>query len=128
MKKKDDPRHIMRIQTVKNLFTESFNSASIEKDSQAAQILTKQKQIDKIIEKSAPAWPLDQISPLDLATLRLAVWELFYKETKEPVKVIVDEAVEIAKAYGSENSPGFINGVLGSIIKKTKKLNPNKIN
>lgn len=128
MKKKDDPRHQIRIQTVKNLFTESFNSNSVDKSSKALIIMEKQKQIDKIIERNAPAWPIDQISPLDLATLRLAVWELFYSPKKEPVKVIIDEAVEIAKAYGSENSPGFINGVLGSIIKKSKIANPNKIN
>lgn len=128
MKKKDDPRHQMRIQTVKNLFAESFAANKQEKNSQTLKIMQKQKQIDKIIEKNAPAWPLNQIAPLDLATLRLAVWELFFKETKEPVKVIIDEAVEIAKAYGNENSPSFINGVLGSIIKKTKSKNPNKIN
>lgn len=128
MKRKDDPRHQMRIQIIKSLFAESFNTQSMDKHSQAAQILKKQKTIDKIIEKNAPAWPLSQISPLDLATLRLAVWELFFNKTKEPVKVIVDEAVEIAKAYGSENSPSFINGVLGSVIKRNKTTNPNKIN
>ncbi len=128
MKKKSDPRHQMRIQTVKSLFAESFKTESADNKSQTAQILTNLKKIDKIIEKNAPAWPIEQISPLDLATLRLAVWELFFKDKKEPLKVIIDEAVEIAKAYGSENSPSFINGVLGSIIKKSKNLSPNKIN
>ncbi len=128
MKKKSDPRHQMRIQTVKSLFAESFKTERVDNKSQTAQILVNLKKIDKIIEKNAPAWPIEQISPLDLATLRLAVWELFFKDKKEPLKVIVDEAVEIAKAYGGENSPSFINGVLGSIIKKSRNLSPNKIN
>ncbi|MBI3342438.1 hypothetical protein HY024_04930 [Candidatus Curtissbacteria bacterium] len=73
--------------------------------------------MDGLIAKNAPAWPLGQIAPIDLAILRLAVYELVYKTDKEPYKVIVDEAVEIAKEYGNEKSGSFVNGVLGSIIK-----------
>ena len=75
-------------------------------------------EIDKIIEKAAPQWPINQISPVDLATLRLAIWELKFKKKKEPYKVIIDEAVEIAKEFGTNKSPNFINGVLGSVMKK----------
>ena len=62
---------------------------------------------------------------MDLAILRLSIWELAFKEKKEPYKVIVDEAVEIAKEYGTETSGGFINGVLGAIIKTYPKLKRN---
>ena len=55
--------------------------------------------------------------PTELAALRLAIWELIFKKQKEPYKVIIDEAVEIAKEYGSETSGSFVNGVLGSIVK-----------
>lgn len=75
-----------------------------------------------LISKNAPVWPIAQIAPIDLATLRLSIWELLYKKNKEPYKVVVDEAIEIAKEYGSESSPKFINGVLGSIIKSKKIL------
>jgi N utilization substance protein B len=81
--------------------------------------------IDNIITKDAPEWPITQINKIDLAILRLAVWELVIK-AKEPPKVIIDEAIELAKTFGSENSPSFINGVLGTVyknLKKTKKEN-----
>ena len=85
----------------------------------------KKKAIEKLIVQNAPAWPISQIAPIDLATLRLAVWELLFNTKKEPYKVVVDEAVEIAKEYGSQSSPKFVNGVLGSIIKANPKLIPN---
>lgn len=71
------------------------------------------KKIDKIITKAAPAWPIDKINKIDLAILRFAVYELMEKVT--PQKVVIDEAVEIAKEYGSESSSSFVNGVLGTI-------------
>lgn len=74
-----------------------------------------------MITKSAPAWPIEQISPIDLAILRLSIYELVFSEKKEPYKVVVDEAVEIAKEYGNESSGAFVNGVLGSIIKSEVK-------
>lgn len=75
--------------------------------------------IDRIITKSAPQWPIAQINRIDLAILRLAVWELKIVK-KEPPKVIIDEAIELGKTYGSEKSPGFINGALGAILKQPK--------
>lgn len=72
--------------------------------------------IDKEITSSAPEWPLERINKIDLAILRLAVYELLIQK-KEPPKVIIDEAVELAKEFGSENSAAFINGVLGNILK-----------
>src|SRR4030042_4455595 len=121
MKRKSDPRHKNRQKTVKKLFEQSFRpDLKTKNESDAAQILKKQKDIDILIKKYAPSWPVEQIAPIDLATLRMAVWELKFKKKKVPYKVIVDEAVEIAKEHGTETSGSFVNGVLGSIIKSTK--------
>lgn len=72
--------------------------------------------IDKHIASAAPEWPIDKIAKIDLAILRLAVYELTI-EKKEPPKVIIDEAIELAKEYGNEHSSQFVNGVLGTILK-----------
>ena len=118
MKRKGDPRHIARVAAFKKLFEKNLRSSTrIGQNTFAGQVVEKQKEIDLEIKKNAPAWPLEQIVPVDLAILRVAIFELLYKEKKEPYKVVVDEAVEIAKEYGSDKSKGFINGVLGSIIK-----------
>ena len=74
------------------------------------------KEIDELIEKSATNWSFARIAKVDLSILRLAIYEL--KFTDVPQKVAVNEAVEIAKAYSTEKSPRFINGVLGSVIKE----------
>ena len=122
MKKKADPRHKARIQTMRLLFEKNFRKETkVAKDSVAAKILENQDKIDKLIRKNAPAWPIAQIASVDLATLRLAVWELLFNTKKESYKVVVDEAIEIAKEFGSESSSKFVNGVLGSIIKATPK-------
>lgn len=118
MKLKSDPRHGLRVTTVKSLFEKSFRPKEKLIASPAKEIYTKRAKIDKLLEKFAPAWPLSQIAPIDLAILRLAIWELMFKTKKEPYKVVVDEAVEIAKEYGNESSASFINGVLGAIIKE----------
>ncbi len=73
--------------------------------------------IDKEILVAAPEWPLERINKIDLVILRLAVYELLIQKN-EPPKVIIDEAVELAKEFGSENSAPFVNGVLGTIFKK----------
>ena len=126
MKRKTDPRHKLRVATVKKLFEQSFRkNIDFDKGSEAEKISASQKEIDAHIEKFAPSWPIEQILPMDLAILRLSIWELAFKEKKEPYKVIVDEAIEIAKEYGTETSGGFINGVLGTIIKTYPKLKRN---
>ena len=71
--------------------------------------------IDAMIGKVAPTWPINKINKIDLAILRQAAYELTNSE-KVPVKVVVDEAVELAKAFGSDSSPSFVNGVLGKLI------------
>ena len=71
-------------------------------------------QLDHVIEKYAPEWPLDQIATIDRNILRMSCWE-FAIQNQTPVKVAINEAVEIAKLYGSDSAPRFINGVLGSL-------------
>ena len=70
--------------------------------------------LDKVIAKYAPEWPLDQIADIDRNILRIAAWE-FTVAPKTPVKVAINEAVELAKMYGSDSAPRFVNGVLGSL-------------
>lgn len=81
-----------------------------------------QPQIDKIIEKSAPEWPLDQITIVDRNVLRIGIYELLFGDKKEvPPKVAINEAIELAKNYGGESSGRFINGVLGTIYREMEK-------
>ncbi len=76
-------------------------------------------EIDKIIEKAAPEWPLEQISIVDRNVLRLGLYELLYANRDEvPPKVAINEAIELAKSYGGPNSGKFINGVLGTIYRE----------
>ena len=115
MKTIKDPRHKRRREAVKYLFAQSYakqeNLPELVK-----RILEKEKEIDIEIEKAAPTWPVDKLNRIDLAILRLSVYELL--SSKTPPKVVIDEAVEIAKEFGSESSPSFINGVLGTIYKE----------
>jgi transcription antitermination protein NusB len=78
------------------------------------------EKIDEQIKTLAPAWPIDQIAMVDRNILRLAIFEILY-DNKVPVKVAVNEAVELAKTFGSENSAKFINGVLGAVISKATR-------
>lgn len=114
MKTAKDPRHKTRRKAIKILFAESFTPQS-KPGLLVSDILSKSAEIDKKIEKAAPAWPIEKLNKIDLAILRLAVYEI--EEHKTPPKVIIDEAVELAKEYGGENSPSFVNGVLGTIYK-----------
>ncbi len=70
--------------------------------------------LDTLIAKYAPEWPLDQIAAIDRNILRIALWELAVSDDT-PVKVAINEAVELAKSYGSDSAPRFVNGVLGSL-------------
>jgi len=79
-------------------------------------------QIDKIIEKAAPEWPIDQITIVDRNVLRMGLYELLYAKKEEvPPKVAINEAIELAKTFGGENSGRFINGVLGTVYKEIEK-------
>lgn len=77
-------------------------------------------EFDKLITDAAPEWPLDQISVIDKTILRLAAYELL-KDQDIPPKVAINEAVEIAKTFGGENSSKFINGVLGTLYRASDR-------
>ncbi|MEK7187067.1 MAG: transcription antitermination factor NusB, partial [Patescibacteria group bacterium] len=82
-------------------------------------VLEKKKELDHLIEKAAPEWPLDKIAPVDRNILRIGLAELLFANTKEvPPKVAINEAIELAKGFGGENSGRFINGVLGAVYKE----------
>ena len=79
-------------------------------------------QIDKVIEKAAPEWPIDQITIVDRNVLRIGLYELLYSKKEEvPPKVAINEAIELAKTFGGESSGKFINGVLGTVYKEIEK-------
>ena len=139
-----DPRHQARIAALQTLFEWSFNSTDIERivirdiekyvqidqDPQgelevdqplalfiARGVTENLDTIDKIIETCAPEWPISQIAKVDLEILRIAIFELYIAKNV-PTKVAIDEAVELAKEFGGENSSKFVNGVLGTVVKQ----------
>ncbi len=82
-------------------------------------ILKQQSKIDAIIEKSAPEWPLEQITIVDRNVLRIGIYELLFSNRDEvPPKVAINEAIELAKTFGGDASGRFINGVLGTIYRE----------
>ncbi|NPA06843.1 MAG: transcription antitermination factor NusB [Chloroflexi bacterium] len=73
--------------------------------------------LDRHIARHAPAWPVEHLPAIERNILRLALWEMALSPEKTPTRVVVNEAVELAKAFGSESTPRFVNGVLGSIAR-----------
>ena len=120
MKRKNDRRHLKRIKLMQALFAKSFQNTQDSRNKTLARIKKLFSQIDAIIEKAAPQFPIEKIAKIDLAILRLAVFELVF-ERREPPKVIIDEAIELAKEFAGEGSPSFINGALATIYKEIKK-------
>ena len=133
-------RHLARIRAMQALFAYRFhpektplellaedlkNQPAENIDEDLAKKLLKlyqqhRRKIDQIIQVAAPEWPLEKINSVDLAILRLAVAELLY-HPETPPKVAIDEAVEIAKQFGGENSHRFVNGVLGTIYRQSPR-------
>lgn len=144
MKRATDPRHLARVLALQELFSKDFNKDSINTDiiplAELVEldeiteyntelyegikegVLDNREQIDSIITKYAPAWPLDQIKLVDLQILRIAIYEGFISKITPP-KVALDEAIEIAKEFGGETSSKFVNGVLGAIYEETNGRN-----
>lgn len=138
-------RHLARSIVLQSLYEKDFNKeknlelekvlkrnieefgAGVEEETNFIKTLTEgvlkhQPQIDKIIEKSAPEWPLDQITIVDRNVLRIGIYELLFGNKKEvPPKVAINEAIELAKNYGGESSGRFVNGVLGTIYREMEK-------
>lgn len=112
MKTALDPRHKKRQKIVEDLFKVDFHKQRA--GNSAKEILKHLDFIDKKIESAAPEFSIDKINKVDLAILRLAVYELLVEKT-QPSKVIIDEAIELAKEYGGDSSPSFVNGALGNI-------------
>lgn len=133
MKTSKDPRHLRRVRVMQDLFAWDFNHKTQLEVEDTDRIINHLDQIDELIKQSAPTWPISKINKIDLSILRQAIYELLFGEnsglekddkvydsSKVPPKVVVDEAVEIAKEYGSSSSPSFVNGVLGKVIESQK--------
>lgn len=151
-------RHLGRIVVLQTLYEQDFRSECEDKNFELEKVLQrnisrykktiedqsfverlvhgidgKVKELDKILHPLAPEWPIDQIARMDRIVLRMGVYELTY-ENDTPPKVVINEAVELAKSFGGENSSKFINGVLGTFLrqkeekttKNTKKANTKK--
>ncbi len=117
-----DPRHERRVKIVQNIYAQLFYPPEqsvvlphkdIKDITQA--ISEKSAFLDDYISTHAPKYPVDKISKIDLSILRLAIYEILV-EKKEPEKVIINEAVELAKELGNERSYAFINAVLGAVL------------
>lgn len=80
-------------------------------------VVDHQTDLDGKLQPIAPEWPLEQIARIDRAILRLGLYELLYRASEVPPKVAINEAVELAKAFGSDNSSKFVNGVLGTAFR-----------
>ena len=136
-------RHLGRIVALQTLYEYEFRKRSGDKDAKLDEVLVKNikpyedslgdvefvqtlvtgvnknlKDLDEIIQPMAPEWPLDQIPAIDRNILRLGVFELIHLKDSVPPKVAINEAVELAKAFGSDNSSKFINGVLGTAYRR----------
>ena len=134
-------RHLSRSIVMQSLFELDFNNGPAEKiheilyrnaeefapgmadksfiETLATNVLAKRSQLDSIIEKAAPEWPIGQISVVDRNILRLGLYELLFMDrTEVPAKVAINEAIELAKTFGGETSGKFVNGVLGTVYKE----------
>ncbi len=79
------------------------------------------EKLDNFISQHAPEWPLDQVAVIDRNIIRIALWEFAVKGCT-PIKVAINEAIELAKIYGSDSTPRFVNGVLGSLANRTNEI------
>jgi len=85
-------------------------------------VVERLSELDKIIEKAAPEWPIEQITIIDRNVLRIGLYELLFSKKEEvPPKVAINEAIELAKSFGGESSGKFINGVLGTVFKEVEE-------
>jgi len=143
-------RHLGRIIALQTLYEHDFRLSAEDKSFVLAEVLERnlgryknmvedtpfverlvkgvvehQKELDDILQPIAPEWPIDQISRMDRVVLRMGLYELKY-EPETPPKVIINEAVELAKAFGGDNSSKFINGVLGTAYRQLNGITEEK--
>jgi N utilization substance protein B len=115
-----DPEEILtHLQAEADLSEENFSFARELVEG----VLRYKDKLDAQIQRYAPAWPIEQIAFIDRNILRLAIFEILI-DNKIPVKVAINEAVELAKSFGSDSSSKFINGVLGAVSANINKENP----
>jgi len=138
-------RHLGRIVALQTLYEQDFRRDVGDTDFDLAEVLSRnieryqevledkefisklvygvtelQDDLDTILQPVAPEWPIDQIARMDREILRMGIYELLYSSDAPP-KVVINEAVELAKAFGGDNSSKFINGVLGTVLKNKDK-------
>jgi len=104
-----------------SIFNNASTSQEISKEIEKTvkQVLKKKDSLDEIIAKAAPEWPINKIAIMDRNILRLGIYELLFEDhEKVPPKVAINEAVELAKQFGSENSSKFVNGVIGAVYRE----------
>ena len=145
MKKATDPRHLSRQIALQRLFAKDFNRNNVNPnisefnsdqlavideidnyilemvDSLTKGVKENKEEIDELITRYAPQWPIDQMKLVDLQILRISIFEGFI-EKKTPPKVAIDEAIELAKEFGEEVNGKFVNGVLGAIYENYKEV------
>ena len=145
MKRATDPRHLSRQIALQKLFAYDFNRNNVNPnisefnpdqlavideiddyilemvDSIIKGVQENQDNIDELITKYAPQWPIDQMKLVDLQVLRIAIFEGFV-DKRTPPKVAIDEAIELAKEFGEEVNGKFVNGVLGAIYENYKEV------
>lgn len=132
-------RHLGRIVALQTLYEFEFRSQSEDKELDLKEVLGRnierykeaiddkafvselvngvlkyQAELDEKLQPMAPGWPLEQIARIDRTVLRIGLYELLHRADSVPPKVVINEAVELAKAFGADNSSKFINGVLGT--------------
>lgn len=144
MKRSTDPRHQARILALQELFSKYFKKGDIQTENISIKellelnemtdydkelykkildgVIEKQEEIDTLIQKYAPQWPIDQMKLVDLQILRMAIYEGFIGKITPP-KVAIDEAIEVAKDFGGEINSKFVNGVLGAIYEQQTEDN-----
>lgn len=136
-------RHLGRIIALQTLYEDEFRRECNDKSLQLMEVLDRNieryqktvddvefirrlvkgvtahgEYIDSLLQPIAPDWPLDQIARMDHVILRIGAYELLYEQKAVPSKVAINEAVELAKSFGGDNSSKFVNGVLGTLIKQ----------
>ncbi len=111
-----DTRHTRRMKIVQELYSTLVNQNTVAA-TKTTHILSSVHELDRYIQKAAQKYSIENIAKVDLSILRLAVYELVI-ERKEPAKVIINEAINLAKELAGEKSPGFVNAVLGKIYTK----------
>ena len=116
-----DPRHIFRQHVVESLYAYTFDGGKADKyDEQVTKTVSIIKEnltkIDSIIDTYAATFDHTKMARIDYAILQLGTYELFFAEHKTPYKVVINEAIELAKEFGSSGSPKLINGILGKAV------------